>query len=209
MTKVLIGLPMEDSVKAEFFTSFFAAVNLLPQEGTFVLNISKWRNIVKTRNDMVKEAIKGYSHLFFMDSDMMFPENTLSRLLRHDLDIVGGLYTVKLPPYNTTIFRNNGKLWQSYNPSVGEGLIEVEGIGTGCLLIKTDVLKKMDWPYFWYAESPDEKENMMTEDVYFCIEAKKKGYRIHCDTSVHCGHVGNGMVTIEEKDDLKVRIQMV
>ncbi len=55
-----------------------------------------------------------------------------------------------------------------------------------------------------------EEEGMMTEDVVFCIKAKKSGFKIHCDTSILCGHVGLGSVTPLFKDDeFKVQIEML
>lgn len=224
--KILIGLPTGGSLSWEFFKSFMQCVNLLPEEGQCTIEFTRWQNIVKARNNIVKKVLsEDYTHLFFMDSDMSFPDNTLSRLLDHNLDIVGGLYCLKMPPYNTTIFKGNdvpmseekaswaengNGHWGTVNPKAGAGILEVSAIGTGCLLIRRNVLEKMEWPYFWYEESPDEKEGMMTEDVVFCIKAKKAGFRIHCDTSILCGHVGLGSVTPLFKDDeFRVQLEML
>jgi len=224
--KIMIGLPIGSSISWEFFKSFMGCVNLLSEEGQCIIECSRWSNVVKARNNMVKKLLKeDFTHLFFMDSDMNFPENTLSRLLQHDLDIVGGLYSQKMPPFYTTIFKgkdvdiskekadwdeNSNGHWSTVNPKPGAGVIEVSAIGTGCLLIKRNVLEDMEWPYFWYEESPDEKEEMMTEDVFFCIKAKNVGFKIHCDTSVLCGHVGLGSVTPIFKDgEFKVLQEML
>lgn len=211
--KILIGIPLASSVSAEFFRSFLAVVNLMPEEGQCVVYTTKWQNIVKARNNIVKEVLKhNFTHLFFMDSDMTFPENTLSRLLQHDKDIVAGLYTVKTPPFNSTAFSggNGTGAWTSISPLSGDGLIEVEGIATGCLLVKREVLESMAWPWFWYEASPEEKDQMMTEDIYFCLMAKEMGYKIWCDTTLLCGHVGEALVNPTYIDkELKVSIEMV
>lgn len=206
---ILIGIPMGAGVAAEFFRSFIPAINLLPEEGEVRLEYIKWGNAVRARNDLVKDFLSGnFSHLFFMDSDMTFPENCLSRLLSHDLDIVGGLYTMKLPPFATTIFRNNGTI-ENYVPGPGEGVIEVDAIGTGCLLIKREVFEALKWPYFWYAEDPPDSEEMMTEDSWFCIKGKEAGFKVHCDTSILCGHVGTGQVNLQYTDyELKAFMEM-
>jgi hypothetical protein len=209
---VLIGLPMEDSVKAEFFKSFFGAVNLLPEEGNFLLKILKWRNIVTARNETVEDCLKGdFTHLFFMDSDMEFPENALARLLEHDKDIVGGIYPIKLPPYHTTAgMREPGKNWRSIMPDPGERLMKVDMVATGCMLIKRRVLELMDWPYFQYVKAPDDEKNFTTEDNYFCMKAQELGLEIWCDASVRCGHVGSGKVSLEDYNgEVKIRLEMV
>ena len=101
LPKVLIAVPLMNSVSSEFFRTFFQAQMLLPEEGSAFVQICKWGNVVNNRNDMVKTFLKtDHTHLFFMDSDMTFPESTLSRLLAHDKDIVGGFYTVKVDPFN-------------------------------------------------------------------------------------------------------------
>jgi hypothetical protein len=210
--RVLIGLPMEDSVKAEFFKSFFGAVNLLPEEGSFLLKLIKWRNIVTARNETVQDMLEGdFTHLFFMDSDMEFPENALARLLAHDKDIVGGIYPIKLPPYNTTAgFRDPGKNWKSIMPAPGEGLMKVDMVATGCMLIKRRVFELMDWPYFQYVKAPDSTQHLTTEDNYFCMQAQKLGIEIFCDASVRCGHVGSGKVSLEDYNgEVKIRLEMV
>lgn len=211
MNKVLIGIPLGAGVAAEFFRSFLPAINLLPEEGEIRLQYMKWGNAVSSRNGIVYDFLReDFTHLFFMDSDMTFPENTLSRLLAYDKDIVGGLYCMKLPPFATTAFvKPNGKI-QNYVPKPGEGLKEVDAIGTGCLLIKREVFEKMTWPYFWYEEDPPGSEQMMTEDSYFCIKARELGYKVWCDSSVLCGHVGTAMITPEyHNGELKGNVEML
>lgn len=204
---ILIGIPLGAGVAAEFFKSFLPAINLLPEEGELRLEYIKWGNVVRSRNDLVKSLLEGnFSHLFFMDSDMSFPENTLSRLLAHNKDIVGGLYAMKVAPFATTIFKGN----QNYIPKSNEGVIEVDAIGTGCLLIKRRVFEAMEWPYFWYEEDPPGSKKMMTEDSFFCIKARKAGLKVHCDTSILCGHVGTGhVVPVSTENGLKLSMEMV
>ena len=213
--KILIGIPLASSVSAEFFRSFLSVVNLMPEEGQCVVHTTKWQNIVKARNNIVEEVLKhNFTHLFFMDSDMTFPENALSRLMQHDKDIVGGLYTTKVPPFNTTAFKGgvNGSKepWTSFTPTLEDGLVELDGIGTGCLLIRREVLESMSWPWFWYEESPDKPNTMMSEDIYFCLMAREMGFKMWCDTTILCGHVGEALVSpLFKEDKMQVSIDMV
>lgn len=212
MAKILIGLPLGAGVCAEFFKSFLPAVNLLPEEGEIKMQYMKWGNVVKQRNTIVKDFLASdATHLFWMDSDMEFPENTLSRLLEHDLPIVGGLYSMKIGNHATTAFvRPNGKL-QNLVPKVGDGLVEVEALGTGCMLTKREVYESFEWPWFWYEEDPPNSEEMMTEDSYFCKEAAKRGFKTYCDTSLLCGHIGTGKVSLgyDENGNLRGLLEMV
>lgn len=210
---VFVGVPLSESVHSEFFKTFWPAQLLLPEEGAVSVEVAKWGNTVNNRNDLVKSCLRGdYTHLFFMDSDMSFPESTLSRLLYHDKDIIGGFYTTKVEPYNSTCFvdsPNDGYNYRTYNPQDGEHLKEVAAIGTGCMLIKRQVLEAMKWPWFYY--KPNEvKQTFATEDVAFCEDARGKGFKVWCDFNIKCGHVGHMLVQPLMIDGLsKVRLSAV
>lgn len=191
--KILIAIPLINSLSAEFFRTFYPAQLLLPEEGQAFIEFCKWGNAVNNRNDMVKSFLqKDYTHLFFMDSDMTFPEATLSRLLYHDKDVIGGFYTIKIPDFHSTCFIGNfgDKTWQSYNPLPGETLKEVTALGTGCMLIKRKVFESGKWPWFYFRPEPF-VEKFATEDIAFCVDAKERGFGIWCDFTVKCGHIGN------------------
>jgi len=193
--RVLVGVPSGDSICLPFHTSFQAAIRC-DWVKTDMYNV-RGMNTVSARNKIVYRAIeKGYDYLFFMDSDMTFPPDTLDRLLNHNKDIVGGFYVRKkkgfLPNAFKLGFHENGKVMTEFVTDFRE----VEAIGTGCLLIKTDVFKNIETPWFHYKPtlgSPD--HHMVTEDIVFCENAKKAGYKIYCDGTIACGHVGSFIVT--------------
>lgn len=143
--------------------------------------------IQQARNWAVQQAIlSGSTHIFFVDDDFCCPENTLDRLLARDVDIVGPLFFRGGGMCDPLVFRwQNGNLWtvKDWRPDTLE---EFDGIGTGCVLIKTDVFRKMDWPYFYYPEV----DMNQTMDVRFCIRAKEAGFRIWCDTTFDCDQMG-------------------
>jgi len=56
--------------------------------------------------------------------------------------------------------------------------MEVFGIGFGCVLVNTQVLKEIGYPQFKYTSSIDFNQTI-SEDVDFCVKAIKKGYKIH------------------------------
>lgn len=196
--KVFVGIPLPDSVHSEFFRTFFQAQCLLPEEGTAYVEFVKWGNTCKNRNDLAKSFLAGnYTHLFFMDSDMRFPQASLSRLLQHDKDIVGGYYTTKVRPFRSTALIENGTpgiASIAYSPSSKDKLKQVAAVATGCMLIKRRVFEAMKWPYFWYRPE-HERQEFASEDVTFCDEARRLGFEVWCDFTLVCGHVGHMIVT--------------
>ena len=159
--------------------------------------------IDKARCEMAEQAVQGgYTHIFFMDSDQTFERDTLVRLIEHDKDIVTGIYVQRDAFMKPNIYRREPKPEETrklyehiYEWDENAKLIEVDGCGAGCLLIKTDALKKMEQPYFAIQTSRDA---YIGEDIYFCELAKKAGLKIYCDTHVRSGHMDFSEFTVEE-----------
>ena len=71
----------------------------------------------------------------------------------------------------------------------GEHLVEIHGGGMGCVLVRTDVFRRVAYPWFDWVNYRDERRNMLSEDLYFCEELRKKDIPRHVDTRVACGHL--------------------
>jgi hypothetical protein len=56
------------------------------------------------------------------------------------------------------------------------------------MLIKIEVFDKLKKPYFVAYE--DENGDHHTEDIEFCINAKKAGFDIWCSPTTPVGHLG-------------------
>lgn len=153
--------------------------------GTLIVN--QRENLV----DMARDA--GSTHILWLDSDMMFPPDTLSRLLAHGLPVVAANYPTRQYPHKTVAYRQVGD-WTSYvthGDQHGPDLIEVEAMGMGCMLVDMDVCNAMQRPLFqttWVESSADH----MGEDFYFCRKARDLGYKIMVDgeLSREVSHLG-------------------
>jgi SAM-dependent methyltransferase len=156
--------------------------------------------------------------LLMLDTDMEHPTNIAQRLTRHKEPIVGGLYfhrTMSTPfcfrkvgtvtddygreieswrPMReevyeflkwSTVPRQSGSLGIDFDedekPPYGP-LLECDAVATGALLIHRDVLEKMPKPVFEY------QMQGISEDLQFCYNAQKEGFKIHCDLSTISGH---------------------
>jgi hypothetical protein len=96
-----------------------------------------------------------YEYLLFVDSDIWMPERGLMQLYYADKDIVGGLYYQRAMPFSPVAFWNNsddpdGRYMSIENEANGSGLLEVDMIGTGFMLIKRHVIEA-----FWDTEYGD------------------------------------------------------
>lgn len=139
---------------------------------------------------------EGFSHLLFLDADMIWPTDVLERMLRHhSAGIVGGLYVMRHPPYAPVAlrdrFRADGSQVDQFYHALIEGadLIPVDVLGMGCTLIPLDIIDRMGpRPWFEYRDD-DAGWPVVTEDVPFCLKAKDVGAAVWLDPTVRCGHV--------------------
>jgi len=200
MNNILIGFPSGTKIPFPFMEKYTESVALSNGDTQHMYN-HRGTNAVTARNQCVYECLNGdYTHLFFMDSDMIFPPKTLERLLKHDLDMVGGFYVRKRNEFYPTAFklgeRPNGK----YRAEWINDLREVEAIGTGCLLIKRKVLEAVGCPWFEYKWNGEPTGKMITEDLVFCDKVKRLGFKIYCDGTIKCGHVGDMILWPMDKE---------
>jgi hypothetical protein len=144
----------------------------------------------------------GWDWLFFLDSDVILPHDAIPRLMAHRKPIVSGLYYRRNNPICPVMLRNNpegGRTWITEYKI--PDLMEVDFVGSGCLLIHRDVIMAMKpvvgntncnrW-FEWKVDREDlDPKERMSEDFSFCERARKElAVKIFVDTSVQCKHVG-------------------
>lgn len=163
--------------------------------------------IHNARNQIVMSAIDAKcDYLFFIDSDCVLPPDALKRLVAHDKDIVSGMYFGKVQPWPPVVYeKTNEGLYRHVREYPKDTLIEVDGMGMGCCLIKVDVLKNFvfdkELKYedghseiaresfaFEPLPSPDSKHYAMGEDLAFCKRCQDLGYKLYVDTGLQCDH---------------------
>lgn len=154
--------------------------------GTSSVGAYKARNGIM-RNLDTAEAAVGYRFdwTLWLDSDMKFPPGTAEALIAHDKDIVGATYRRRSAPYEML-----GRPMSGTSGLVAVGsLAEAEALPTGVLLVRRSVYDKLPKPT-WRVEIND-GINEKGEDILFCEEARKAGYRIWLDTELtkRCAHL--------------------
>lgn len=194
-TKILLGIPTNRLLQPQ---TVFSLLNLVKNsKHEIVVNIAtQGYTISENRNYLVAQAIKlKCTHLFMVDDDMIFPENTLDQLLSHDKDIVGVVaHSRALPLMPVVEFFGDEELSTADRllgrREIPEQLFSCKAVGGGVILIKTDVFNKVPRPWFGM-EIFDTGMTKTGEDSFFCYAAKKAGYDIYCDPTLKIGHIGN------------------
>lgn len=190
--KVLIAIPSLDLVSADFAMSLAALLSRraydkkLQREVGVALSNCKGSIIPHSRNLLMKDAIEnGATHIFYLDSDMVVPPDTLDRLISHRVPIVGADYVRRVDPHPL-----NGTPVPGAGLSI-KGLQPMLTLPFGCILISLKVLENMEQPWFRYIEGEDHSKSI-SEDTYFCNAARRLGHTIWLDPKLtkEVGHVG-------------------
>lgn len=191
--KILIAIPTARNIEADTFKSIYDLE--VPDGYDTEFQYFYGYQIDQVRNLIADWVIKGYDYLFAVDSDISFPRDTLQRLLNHDKGVVSGVYRQRLPEQHIEVFDKTGARL-SLDAIYGKGLVEVGGVGFGCVLIKKHVFADIGYPQFEYKSALDHK-NTVSEDWDFCNKARNKGYKIYVDSTIHCGHHGSSVFRLE------------
>lgn len=182
--KVIIGLPCSEMMKSK--TAHAIGCMMVGDDTITDFLMVQSCDIASNRMWLVKEAIKnGATHLLFVDSDMLFPTDTLKRLLARDKDIIAVDYNKRKFPLETVT---------AYMPGVEKSETEpfkVGIAGTGVMLIKLDIFNnpKMDKNWFSFGRNAEGK-NVIGEDGWFCNTARAAGYDIWIDPTIKVVHLG-------------------
>jgi hypothetical protein len=130
-------------------------------------------------------------YILWLDSDMVFPATTAVRLLAHDEDIVCANYVRRQFPCKGVAYETIGDWENPLSFDVQDELVTVEGIGMGCVLMKTEIFTQLAKPWFEFGWSP-ESNDFLGEDMILWQKVAALGYNIKVDTvlSQEIRHLG-------------------
>lgn len=191
--KMGIGFPLTDaSIPTPFFISWSAMEK--PDYTFFMPNNPGPLETI--RNNLVVQALREHcTMLLMMDTDQVYPSNTIPKLLSHEKDVVAVNVHRRYPPFDSILYR--GELGNYHHVPDDEcfsgELIEIDATGCGCVLFNTDVF--LDIPYPWFEHYRLGDGRVVGEDIDFCSKLKDSGYEIYADTSIEVGHLSTLEIT--------------
>ena len=191
--KLSILVPTRDMVHSHFSFSLVQLMKTMVDAGvdTYVFYDSS-TILLNQRERLIEKAKEINSdYVLWLDSDMMFPSTVALRLLEHNKDIVACNYMRRSLPLKTVAYTNLNN-WDSWVPmSPQDELVEVQGIGMGCMLMKTEVFNTLEKPYFEFRYKED-TQDWYGEDFVLLHKLRNNNYKIYVDTllSMDIKHVG-------------------
>lgn len=148
--------------------------------------------LLTQRERLATHALElGAEYMLWLDSDIVFPATTAVRLLAHNEDLVAANYVRRQLPAKGVAYEVIGE-WENPLPfDIYDDLVPVEGIGMGCMLMKTEILEQLPKPWFEFGWSP-ESNDFLGEDMIFCQKMAAVGYQLKVDSvlSQELRHLG-------------------
>lgn len=159
-----------------------AAVNAKDYDFDFQMEMGC--EIASSRNRLAQAAVdRGCSHILFVDYDMYFGPDVISKMIAYDKDIVAAAYN-----FRTEVVKSTAVPIEE--PAPINELFKCEAVGAGFLLIKTSVLDALPKPWFMWGYNPD-GTLQYGEDTYFAQMAKNKaGLDVWADPTLQVKHIG-------------------
>ena len=195
--KLLIGIPTLDYVHVEFMRCLTALLMRLRDDKiNFELCIESGTLVYTARERIANKAINdGFTHVLWLDSDMVFNTDILDDLMFSGKQFVTGIYHARRKGFASCIFKQIeiNKCVERFDKYPNE-TFEIAGCGFGCVLIDVEILRDVNRNKgVCFTPLP-----AYGEDIAFCKRATELGYKIWCEPSVVCGHIGH--ITIYPDD---------
>ncbi|MEM3265325.1 MAG: hypothetical protein QXH07_05160 [Thermoplasmata archaeon] len=156
-----------------------------------------YMDIMKNKDAMIEKSLdSGADYIFFLDSDVIVPPNTIQTLMQWHYPITAGVYWKKVNKTHTSLYMydENSKKYNAIEKYKAPRTMFVDGIGMGITLIDTRIFKKLSQPWFWWEHYKVNKDRL-SEDLYFCKKVwDELGIKILVDTYVTGEHIGMGGV---------------
>lgn len=187
--KLLIAIPTRGQMPFQFVQSLTDMIRKLDEDGVnYEIAFHAATLVYIGRDRLAKKAIdEGFTHVLWLDDDMVFKPDLIDDLTFCGKPFVSGLAVGRRAPHFSCVFKEvlpKVERW-TYNEYPKEPF-RIYGCGFACVLIETKVLEKV-WITHGTCFFPTRE---LGEDVAFCDRALKLGFEIWAEPTVQLGHIG-------------------
>lgn len=159
------------------------------------VSIEYMQPVDANRNEMVVDFLdEPDNEWLYMNDDDVVPPTDILDMVAYGEPVVSGTVCIKKKSVpQPLILKEFGNTYRQVNMSEymdekrEDGLIEVDGVGTGCLLIHRSVLEGMEPPWFRF-QYDDLGRLKLGEDFFFSRKLKEAGVSMFVSTSHLCRH---------------------
>ena len=193
--KLMIAVPTNDYVHADFVISLVKLTQELHRKGiSHKIEILPGTLVYIARNRLAQKAVnEHFTHVLWLDSDMVFNEQVVDDLTDCGKEFVCGAFVSRRPPYGPCVYSSIKKNEITKVEHFGKEPFQVDGCGFACVLTTTELLMAV-MQRFGNCFTPTEYYG---EDLAFCWRAKNIGREIWCEPTVRPGHIAHVPVYAE------------
>ena len=145
--KVFVAIPAHEGA-----TKVPCTIGLLHLQQVFFLNNIPYEIKFETgcpyismaRNNLIAKFMQSdCTDLLFIDDDVGFPLEAVSKIFNYDVDVIAGIYPKRKEPIEWPVILKvaDGKI------AIENGIVEAENLPTGFMRIKREVIQKMQAQY--------------------------------------------------------------
>lgn len=195
--KLLIAIPTLDFIHVEFLKSLLKLISQLKEEGIpYEVKIINGTLVYLAREELVSHAMTyEFTHVLWLDSDMVFTEELFDDLYDTGKDFVTGIFHARKPAFQSCIFSSlkppKRYRWDEY-PNVP---FLIKGCGMAATLVSIRILKAVR-DRFGNCFTPDYN---LGEDLAFCHRVDELGLEIWCEPCARVGHIGHIAIYPEDE----------
>lgn len=188
--KLMIAIPTRDEMPYLFVKSLTDLIRKLDaDEVDYEIAFQNATLVYIGRDRLAERAMnEGFSHVLWLDSDMVFTADLLDDLMFCGKPFVTGLAVGRREPHCSCVFREvlpkvDRFTYEEYPNSP----FRVNACGFACVLIETRILEAV-WKECGTCFFPTRE---LGEDVAFCYKATRLGFEIWAEPTVQLGHIGS------------------
>ncbi len=207
--KILIAVPTFENI----FPDTYRSIWTLDKAGHDIdFEFVRGYDCATARNNIAQMALSvNADYVLMVDNDVVLPEDALVNLLEDPVEVCLGYYAHRGEkneytgrmnvcrydnpnefgfPYRNYPFESEYTA-QDLEAMKRKGItkLRIHGGGMGCALIRTDVFRRTEYPWYDWLNKPDPNEAMLSEDLFFCERCKQADIPVHTDVRVGCGHM--------------------
>lgn len=197
--KLLIAIPSQDYINIGFVESLLKLQRRLLKDGVdFTVNFRTGALVYDSREQMAAKArMEDYTHVLWLDSDMVFPDDIFQKLMSHKKDFVTGICHARKKPYRSCVFKRLFPEAERYTArSYPNSLFPIAACGFACVLTSVELLRDIKKEY----GSLFLPNLAFGEDLAFCQKATEAGYELWADPDVQIKHIGH--IEIGSEDEI-------
>ena len=177
--------------------------------------------ITRARNRSLGRFIRdgSFDWFFSVDSDIVFDEDLLEKLLDTGKEVVGAIYRVKSKEIASACTPVQSSDWRDKTIEMNKGVQEMQYLSGGCMLVHMSVIMELvgkypELKYFddysdeeiWGLYNPmiikhRDKNRLLSEDWSLCFRMSQIGVKLYANTDIRLGHLMMTALTFPRSEE--------